>query len=310
MWSRVRLRRRDSGLSSRTGESPARSARAGEVRDKGTKGTGNFKNLNAYMTDYGRMQFDSDLVRELASYVRSRDPAEGREGEGDSVRPELTGKAGINRSGSSGERMLESIVLGSGLAFAAAIQPGPLTAFLLSQVAEKGWKRTLPAALAPLLSDGPVAILMLFVLTRLLAGMVPALQMAGGVLLLFLAGTTLSRLNQRGDAGQEENSTVPSSLFKATAVNLVNPGPYLGWGLILGPRALSAWKESPSLALGLVVSFYGTMVVTLATMIILFGAAESLGDRGRRRLVVVSALTLAGLGIFQFWNGLAQLFHW
>lgn len=62
--------------------------------------------------------------------------------------------------------MFEFILIGSGFAFAAAIQPGPLQAFLLSSVAQKGYKRTLPASLAPLLSGGPIALLVLLVLNR------------------------------------------------------------------------------------------------------------------------------------------------
>ena len=44
--------------------------------------------------------------------------------------------------------MFELMLIGGGFAFAAAVQPGPLQAFLLARVAADGWKRTLPAALA------------------------------------------------------------------------------------------------------------------------------------------------------------------
>ena len=63
--------------------------------------------------------------------------------------------------------MLSSLLLGSGFAFAAAIQPGPLQAYLFSSVAQHGWKRTLPAAFTPILSDGPIILTVLLVLTRL-----------------------------------------------------------------------------------------------------------------------------------------------
>jgi hypothetical protein len=62
--------------------------------------------------------------------------------------------------------MLESLIIGSSFAFTAAIQPGPLQAFFLSSVAKRGWLRTLPASLAPLLSDGPIAPPVLPVLNR------------------------------------------------------------------------------------------------------------------------------------------------
>ena len=63
--------------------------------------------------------------------------------------------------------MFEYVIIGSGFAFAAALQPGPLQAYLLSSVLQRGWRRTLPAAFAPLLSDGPIVVIALLVLTRI-----------------------------------------------------------------------------------------------------------------------------------------------
>ena len=84
--------------------------------------------------------------------------------------------------------MLEYGLLGAGLAFAAAIQPGPLQAFLLSRVAAAGWRRTLPASLSPLVSDGPIALVALLVLSRVPPQVQDVLRAAGGILLLYLAG--------------------------------------------------------------------------------------------------------------------------
>jgi len=58
------------------------------------------------------------------------------------------------------------LLLGAGLAFAAVVQPGPLQAFLLARAAAHGWRRTLPAALSPVVSDGPIALLVILVLGR------------------------------------------------------------------------------------------------------------------------------------------------
>ena len=47
---------------------------------------------------------------------------------------------------------------GAALAMSATIMPGPFQAFLLSKALQNGWKRTLPAAFAPLVTDGPMLI--------------------------------------------------------------------------------------------------------------------------------------------------------
>jgi len=55
---------------------------------------------------------------------------------------------------------------GIGYGLAAASQPGPLQTYLVSQSVTRGWRRTLPAALAPLVSDGPIIALCLLVLSK------------------------------------------------------------------------------------------------------------------------------------------------
>ncbi len=202
--------------------------------------------------------------------------------------------------------MPDYLVVGVGFAFAAAVQPGPLQAFLLSKVAENGWRRTLPAAFSPLLSDGPIALLVLLVLQRLPEGMGHVLQAAGGVLLLYLAAASLRQWRRQKEATGTSSGTAPRTLLKAAAVNILNPNPYLGWSLVLGPMAVAAWKQSPAHAVALIGAFYVTMVTTLALTIVLFGATRFLGPRGRRALVLVSALVLAALGVWQLASGLLR----
>lgn len=196
--------------------------------------------------------------------------------------------------------MLEYILFGSGYAFAAGVQPGPLQAFLLSRVAEIGWRRALPATLAPLVSDGPIALLVLLVLKRLPEGMSWFLQAAGGLLLLYLAVSAFRQWRKQYGGVSDSGIPAARTLLQAAAVNILNPNPYLGWSLVLGPKALSAWVLNPGYAAALIVAFYATMTATLALTIVFFGATRFLGHRGRRTLLLLSAVTLAALGLYQF----------
>lgn len=200
--------------------------------------------------------------------------------------------------------MLEYLGLGSGFALAAAVQPGPLQAFLFASVTRRGWRRTLPAAFAPLLSDGPIAAVALLLLQRLPPVFGRVLQVSGGLLLLYFAWSSWRTWRRRPVIEATESDRQPRTLLQAALVNLLNPNPYLGWSLILGPAVLRAWREDPALGVGLVVAFYGTMVVALASLILLFGTTGALGPRGRRALVLASALILAGLGAYQLALGL------
>lgn len=197
--------------------------------------------------------------------------------------------------------MLENLLVGGGFAFAAVVQPGPLQAFLISRVAATGWKRTLPACLAPLISDVPIAFLVLLVVGQLSAPIQQLLRASGGGLLLYLAFAALRRWRRRG--ASDTQPSAPRTLFDAVLVNLLNPHPYLGWSLVLGPMAITAWREHPSHAVALVGSFYGTMISMLALFIFLVGTVSYLGSRGQRALAAVSTFALAGLGLYLLATG-------
>src|SRR5262245_48672940 len=79
------------------------------------------------------------------------------------------------------------LLQGIGFGFAAAAQPGALHTYIISQSLLHGWKRPLIAAFAPLVSDAPIIALCLFVLNQIPAWFERALNIAGGIFLLYLA---------------------------------------------------------------------------------------------------------------------------
>ena len=192
--------------------------------------------------------------------------------------------------------MLTYLILGMTSAFAAAVQPGPLQTYLISQTLTHGWRRTLPAALSPLLSDGPIILLVLLVLSRVPAWMMQALRLAGGVFVLYLAWAALQAW-RRYDA-QAIPSPPPSTVLQAALVNVLNPNPYIAWTLVLGPLLLKAWRETPSHGVALLAGFYGTMVLALAATIALSATARNLGPRVTRLLIGLSSVALACFGCY------------
>jgi len=197
------------------------------------------------------------------------------------------------------------VLFASGLGLGAAIQPGPLQALLLSRVVSVGWKRTLPACFAPLLSDGPIALLAILALGRLPHAALPLLRAAGGVLLLYLASTAFRQW--RRPAASSSQVGAPRTLLEAAALNLLNPNPYLAWALVLGPALVGAWSRNPAHAVAFVAALYGTMLLTMVALVLLAGSSRWLGPRVQHALVFASAAILAGLGVVLFVAGLRQL---
>ncbi len=127
--------------------------------------------------------------------------------------------------------------------------------------------------------------------------------MAGGVFVLYLAfGAARAWRNYKPDDAAHAPSG-RKSLLRAATINLLNPNPYIGWSLVLGPLLLKGWRESPARGIALVVGFYGTMVFCSAGIIALSAGAKSLGPRVSRALIGVSAVALAGFGSYLLWAG-------
>ncbi len=205
--------------------------------------------------------------------------------------------------------MLGYLTTGVTYAFAAAVQPGPFQAYLISLTLRDGWRRTLPAVFAPLLSDIPAACLALLVLTQIPPGAVDALRLVGGVFLLYLAAGALRAWRGYEQAVVLSPRPARRTLVSAVTVNLLNPNPYLGWSTVIGPALVEAWRLAPWYGVALVASFYATMIAATAVLLAAFAAAHALGPRVGRVLLGVSALALAGFGVYQLSFGAAALAH-
>ena len=195
---------------------------------------------------------------------------------------------------------------GTGFAFAAAIQPGPLQAFLFRKVTQNGWKHTLPASLAPLISDGPIALLILLILNRFPHNIINYMQAAGGILLLYFAISVFLQLRKTVVYDSSKNHQ-PRTLFQAVAVNFLNPGPYLGWSLILGPLVIKYWHTEPFYSVVLIGSFYITLTITLAATVLLFGLTKFLNRTVQKNLIIISGIILALLGLYQLASGIMNV---
>ncbi len=202
--------------------------------------------------------------------------------------------------------MLLYFLQGLTLGFAASVQPGPFQTYLISQTVSHGWKRTLPAVLAPLLSDGPIIALVLLALVRLPDLAIQILHLAGGVFIIYLVVEAF-RTWRRFEVVTRSEKAGPKSLLQAAFVNLLNPNPYLFWSLVGGPLLLSSWRESPGLSLAFLGGFYIVLIGGMAMGVILVGMTGRLGPKVSRALLLISAVALLGLGIYQIWLGVIGL---
>lgn len=196
------------------------------------------------------------------------------------------------------------LLQGIGYGFAAAVQPGPFQTYLISQSLSKGWKRTLPAALAPLVSDGPIIALCLIVLTQIPIWFQRFLYIAGGLFILFLAYSAYKSWKKFDIHSPVMESTSRQSILQAAMMNMLSPGPYIFWSLVTGPILLKGWRETPEHGIGFMLGFYSAMILSLVTIILVFGLARQLGPKVNRAMLGISAIALLCFGLYQLWNGL------
>jgi len=194
---------------------------------------------------------------------------------------------------------LQGIVLG----FPAAATPGPLQAYFLHQTMSIGWRKTLPSALAPLLSDGPIILIVLLILTQVPESFLRILRIGGGVFLLYLAVQAFLTLRKGTATINSSQDSSQRSLLKASVTNLLNPSPYIFWSLVAGPILLASWRQSAVHGASFLLGFYIMLIMGFASFIILFAVARHAASRLVHVFSIVAVLALAVFGLYQLWMG-------
>jgi threonine/homoserine/homoserine lactone efflux protein len=202
--------------------------------------------------------------------------------------------------------MLPYFIFGLTYSFACVVQPGPFQAYLFSQSITNGWKKTLPLVFAPLISDLPVIFLVLFVLTTVPPIALMLLQCLGGVFLLYLGYKAYKSFQSLNTNDKQETQSY-GNIFSAVLVNLINPNPYLGWSLVMGPMLIKGWTASPANGIILISVFYSSMIIYSSVMVILFSAAGNLGPRVNRISLFISVIAFLMFGFYQLWTGITGL---
>lgn len=200
--------------------------------------------------------------------------------------------------------MLFYLLQGIGYGFAAAVQPGPFQTYVVSHTLTKGWKQSLLIAFSPLVSDGPIIAICLFVLSQVPIWFQNFLYIAGGLFILYLAYGAYTSWKNFDSNISTTTSGAQQSILKGALMIVISPGPYIYWSLVTGPILLRGWRETPIHGLGFLMGFYVTVILGLTAIILVFGKARELGPKLSRFLIGVSALALFCFGLYQLWLGI------
>lgn len=190
----------------------------------------------------------------------------------------------------------EISLLVSGLVFglSGGLTPGPLLALILSQSLKHGIREGIKVAIAPLLTDLPIILVALFLISRiseidLLVGVVALL---GGGYLAYLGGESLLFKG----ASLNAEKAKPRSIQKGMITNFLNPSPYLFWFTVGAPTVLKGIEQGVTSAALFIIGLYLTLV---GSKVLLAVAAGRSRDFLRSRHYIYTVRFL-GLVLFFF----------
>ena len=200
------------------------------------------------------------------------------------------------------------LIQGLGFGLAAASQPGPLQTYLISQALTRGWKKSLINAFAPLISDAPIILLCVLILSQVPDWFQQFLYIASGLFILYLAYGTFESW-QNFDENQPQPESKIDGLPKAVMMNFLSPGPYIFWSLVTGPILVKGWRETPLHGISLLLGFYLSFISALMLIIFIFGTAAKIGPKVNRAMLGISAIALFAFGLYQLWMGITSLIN-
>ncbi len=210
------------------------------------------------------------------------------------------------RESLDGMAPLEALALGLSLGLGAGLTPGPMTALAVSTTLERGLRAGVQVACAPLVTDGPILLLSLWVLGGLPAPAVAALGVAGGLYLVWL-GLRTARSAARPQAATSPEGRL-ADLRRAVAVNFLSPSPYLFWVGVGSPIVREAWTRSPLAAVAFLAPFFGLLVGSkVAVAWAVAAGGRRLSERGYQRAAQVAGYLLSGTGLLLAWRAFAGL---
>jgi threonine/homoserine/homoserine lactone efflux protein len=149
--------------------------------------------------------------------------------------------------------LISGIILGT----SSGLIPGPLLTLVISETLKHDIREGIKIAIVPLLSDLPIVLVTILILTRL-SDIRPALGIISILGTIFLFYLAIESLSFKGS--DIDTETKPQSIKKGLITNLFNPNPYIFWFSIGAPMVVKAMEIGLLSAFLFILSFYFSLV--------------------------------------------------
>lgn len=150
------------------------------------------------------------------------------------------------------------LVLGAFLGLAAGISPGPLLAVTISETLQHGKWEGIKVAISPLITDLPIVLSVLFILSHLTSSnFVIGIIAFFGASYLIYSGMESLKIKQNSFELKLEKK---DALKRGIIVNFWNPHPYIFWLSIGGPIIFKSLNTHIWATVLFIIGFYSFLV--------------------------------------------------
>ncbi|RPJ16112.1 MAG: LysE family translocator [Desulfobacteraceae bacterium] len=202
--------------------------------------------------------------------------------------------------------MIHFLTIGTVLGLSAGFAPGPLLTLVISETLQHDIKSGVKVALAPIITDLPIIILTLLILSKLsnFHNILGIISLAGGLFILFMGYKNLR--TKRVEINFNEIKS--KSFAKGVLANALSPHPYLFWFSVGAPTMTKAMSQDIGAPTAFIISFYFFLVGSKIMLAILIGKSKFLLS-GRAYIFTMRflGLVLCVLAIVLFHDGLNLL---
>jgi len=169
--------------------------------------------------------------------------------------------------------MTDFLIIGITLGLSAGFAPGPLLTLVISESLQHGVRSGVKVALAPVITDLPIILLALLVISGLsgFKNGLGAISLAGAVFIFY---TGYENMRTKAVEVSVQNEP-PKSLLKGVVANLLSPYPYLFWisvGVPYMNRALNIGEWALAAFIG---GFYISLVGTKILLALAVGRSRT-----------------------------------
>lgn len=163
--------------------------------------------------------------------------------------------------------IIHFLAVGIVLGLVAGISPGPMLALVITETLSHNRGEGMKIAFAPLITDTPIVILTLFVLSKLSNSdiVLGVIAILGGLFVSYLAYESLRTKGLELDIQPQKSQ----SIRKAIMANMFNPHPYIFWLTIGATTLLNASQKSLAAVVVFMVAFYVMLVGSKVTVAVI-----------------------------------------